>query len=481
MEPVTPVCDTCGRASAPRYALLGGHICNTCYSRLRRHPAPCPSCARTRVLAFPGAGGMICAACAGQPPRFGCQRCGSEAFLTGSHCGSCRLQERLDDLLHDEDGTIRAPLHKLVAYLRDAPMDPRSTVRWIRRANVHAVLRNMATGRVRIAHQSIDALPTGAGTRYLRRVLIEAGVLPGIQVLIHELTLHAEHLATELPGPEAAIFRRYYRWGVLPGLHKRHADDDLTPSAHANHRGRLNAVAAFFVWVHRNGHAIRTVDQSVWDHYTARRKATRPVAHFLRWAATAGLAPPLTTSSAPTNTPIARMPEEELWTEVEHLLTDTTIELPVRIAGLFAIIYAQPLERTARLTRDRVDEQGTSVTVRFGATPITMPPSIAQLIRDHWSAPLRRGHATGHSQWLFEGIAPNSHLSASYLRLRLTQHGIPARAMRDARLEQLSRELNASIVADTLGITTRTATVRQAQAGGTWAHYPQLRDGPTIL
>lgn len=109
-------CDSCGSDVPARYQLLDQRICNTCYSRLRRHPGVCPGCGQAKVLAFHDQSRrIVCAACAGALQRFGCKTCGSEIQLTGSQCGTCRLSDRLQELLADETGRT----HPGLVCLRD--------------------------------------------------------------------------------------------------------------------------------------------------------------------------------------------------------------------------------------------------------------------------------------------------------------------------------------------------------------------------
>src|SRR5690606_13525150 len=113
---------------------------------------------------------------------------------------------------------------RLRTHLGNAPMDPRSIVRWLRRPHVTETLRGMATGALPLDHSALDHLPQGAATRYFRRLLIEAGVLPQIHVFQHELTLHVAALAATLERPTGNKLRRFYRWDILPKLHRRYRD-----------------------------------------------------------------------------------------------------------------------------------------------------------------------------------------------------------------------------------------------------------------
>lgn len=471
-------CTRCGREDRRRYFLLGGHICNACYSSLRRNPATCPSCSETRVLAFIDDGGAVtCAECAGQPRRFACRTCGSERFLTGTHCGHCRLDQRLQELL-GSDRSIPPPLANLRIYLTTAPMDPRSIVRWLRREEIDRTLRQMATGNLPIAHSTIDKLPPGPRTRYFRRLLIDADTLPSIPVLLHELNTFVDSTAAQLPREHAPILRRFHRWVVLPQLHRRYRDNgrDITIGVFTNQRSATLARARFLRWIIEQGTTLADLDQSALDYYLAHVNARATINQLVGWATRSQLTDGLETHHQPLRNGPSTYSEDQLWEHTHQLLRADAVELAIRIIGLFALIYAQPLDHSVRLTRNDVRESGHGLTVAFGSTPVQLAEPVAELLRQHLDAPARRGFATGTSRWLFEGIMPGEHLSPAYARLRLSAYGIRIRHARTTRLDLLALQLPASIVADTLGVALHTAEQRRGRSGGIWSSYPALRD-----
>lgn len=470
-------CDRCGRSSAGRYSLLGEKICNVCYSALRRNPSECPLCGNIRVLAFRTDEGVItCAICAGHPPRFACRTCGSEEFLTGTHCGRCRLQARLDELIGPK-GSAPIELTRLRVYLANAPMDPRSVVRWLRRPHVTETLRGMATGALPVDHSSLDQLQQRPATRYFRRLLIEAQVLPNIHVLQHELTLHVAAVAATLERPTGNKLRRFYRWDVLPKLHRRYRDRDrdLSNEAFIGQRGKLAAVVRFLTWMDARGLAVSDLDQRTLDHYIARVKTREPVEHFVRWATKTRLTGDLATNVRAARNTMSNVTEEELWRDIDLLLNGEDVELEVRVAGLFMLLYAQILGRAVSMTRDRVDATGAQVTVRFGVTPVVLDDRVGDIVRRHLSAAPRRGYAAGESSWLFEGLSPGAHMTAAYIRLRLTELGIRPRVSRETRMNLLSMRMPSAVVADVIGIGNHAADRRKSKAGGIWSNYPAVR------
>lgn len=478
MPATAHICDRCGGTGIGRYFLLGGQICGTCYSSLRRNPKPCPACTKTRVLAFiDNTGRIVCAECAGEPNRFGCRTCGSEEFLTGSHCGRCRLAQRLDELLDSPTGSPHPRLRNLRDYLTSAQVDPRAVVRWLRHETISHTLRGMATGQLPVTHSTLDQLPPGPRTRYFRRLLIDAGTLPAVPVFLHELTAFVDTVAEQLPAEHASVLRRFHRWAVLPGLHRRYRDrgSDITTGVFTTQRSATLARAAFLTWLTEQGIPLADLDQPTLDHYMARVKARVTINQFVGWATRSHLAYDLETHPQPVHATPSTYTEDELWEHTHLLLRSDTVELAVRVIGLFALLYAQPLNRSVHLTHQDVKVDEHAITVVFGSTPVRLAEPVAHLLRQHLAAPPRRGFATGNSRWLFEGMMPGEHLSTAYIRLRLAARGIRLRQARTTRLDLLAREMPASVIADTIGVTVHTAEQRQARAGGTWASYPTLR------
>jgi len=157
------------------------------------------------------------------------------------------------------------------------------------------------------------------------------------------------------------------------------------------------------------------------------------------------------------------------------LLTDESVELEVRVAGLFVLLYAQLLGRAVSLTRDQSKVTSERVTVQFGVTPVVLDDMVGDLVRRQLSAEPRRGYAAGTSGWLFEGLSPGTHMTAAYIRLRLVELGIRPRVSRETRMNLLAMRMPAAVIADVIGIGGNTADRRKRKSGGTWSDYPELR------
>jgi hypothetical protein len=134
---------------------------------------------------------------------------------------------------------------------------------------------------------------------------------------------------------------------------------------------------------------------------------------------------------------------------VDRLLSDGRIDLDVRVAGLFALLYGQHMSRISRLQREDLVIEARKVAVRFGEDEVTLPPGLDDLAVALLE---RRGRAVvrGGRNWLFPGGAPGRPITAERFRRRLAEAGVVLRPSRQAALLQLAAELPAPVLADLL-------------------------------
>lgn len=469
-------CDSCGRDVEARYEILEQRICNACYSRLRRNAAPCPACAQMRILAFRSRDGdIVCAACAGEPSRFGCARCGSEEYLTGSHCGRCRLEDRLGDVLADSNGRVPQALAPLREHLLSA-RDPRSAVRWLRREPIDRTLRAMARGEKPISHDTVNELPQSTRVRYFRRMLIAAGTLPAIDVRLNDLEIRSKAFIDTLPAEQAVVVTRFFNWETLRKLRRRPLDQPISVGMANVYGSELRKIAAFLAWLDENDLDLPTLEQVAVDRYLAHHDPNITIRRFLNWAARHRVTGHTDVPRSQSTVSPASMDEEALWKKVDVLLQDESTSMSSRIIGLFLLVFAQPIRDSVRLRREDVQLTGEHVKVQFGATPIILPPPIADLLTEHLDVTRDRRPYVGVSPgWLFEGVMPGQHLSEASVRFNLHKHELHARDIKRARLDHLVQVLPASIVADITGIAVNTAIRHSANTGAGWGAYPELR------
>ena len=473
--------DRCARHVAARYSILEQRICNACYSRLRRHPHICPGCAQVKVLAFyDPKRRIVCAPCAGEPPRFACTNCGSEEQLTGSQCGTCRLNERLHEVLADENGDIHPGLASLYGHLMTA-RDPRAVVRWLRRSPIGKTLRAMAVGEVQISHDTLDALSPSPRVRYLRHMLISAGTLPAIDVRLNELEVLAEQLIKDLPSHQAQIINQYFRWKVLRQTRQRPEGKPLTVGMFNARWSALRKVASFLAWLDEQEVQLGAMDQHSVDHFFAHHPSQAAVATFLNWAIQQKLTRPITPPHRSQARPASSIPEDIIWGKVDELLDDESIPQASRIIGLLVLVFAQRISDCVRLRQSDVSEYETTMSITFGRTPLALPAPIAELLRHHVNElEAQRPFVSGGPDWLFPGTTPHLHVSEGIIRIHLAAHQIQARKAQNARIDQLVQTVTASVVADTLGVNIGTAIRAAARTNSRWGSYPNCANTPLV-
>lgn len=475
-DPAWPRCDSCDRDTRGKHLLLGIRICDACYAHLRRHPAACLQCGTVRVLAFLDPGGhRICDACAGQPGRFDCKTCGTQEELTGSQCQHCRLHDRLDRMLDNGDGGIRLELRPLKNYLLTAHK-PKNINSWLRREPAATTLPSMARGEIPITHRGVDQLPLTASTRYLRRMLISAGVLPEIDVYRHDLDLFVAHFLNELPAEHAAILKRFYRWRMLPTIRRRLQDKDMTISMSKNWRTELRNHQRLLSWLEEHGLTLATADQSAIDKYVSEHAASHSTGAFLTWAAEAGLCADLDAKAQRQHKAAPRLTEAALESIIFKLFDDESVPLPARLVTLFALIYAQPIQRSVVLRRGDIHDVDGQLMICFARTPVQIPARLEKLVRQQLTY-LDTHHRTlpGEKDWLFPGVMPDQHISPGRTRDIIAAAGLGVRLLKDSRIQHFAQTVPASVIADITGISVEQANRHAVRAGGTWAGYPASR------
>jgi hypothetical protein len=137
------------------------------------------------------------------------------------------------------------------------------------------------------------------------------------------------------------------------------------------------------------------------------------------------------------------------------------------------LLYAQPVARISRLTTSHVTIDHTTVRLRLGPAPITLPGPVAHLTRQLLEG--KRGHATtgaaGRSPWLFPGGQPGRPINATHPGQRLKNLGIHPGQARSTALYQLATELPAALLARMLGIHIDVAVAWQHASAGDWMTY----------
>jgi len=469
-------CGQCGHDRNPRTILLGAPICRLCYEQLRRNPGTCPACAQIKILAYLSDDERrICATCAGERSPFACADCGREDHQYGRRCAVCVLTERATALLNTADGTVNRALEPVLSALL-AVDRPKSTLFWLQQSHGADLLRRMAIGDIEISHDALDALPRTRALDYLRDFLAALGVLPPQHVELERLTPWLRTILADLPVADARVVHPYAEWHVLRRTRAKADRGRLTAAGARNGRALIRTAGHFLGWLTEHGTTLTTARQSHLDEYLVGHPGrVRFLDGFLTWAHDRRLIADLRTPRQQRSEPDVTLADDHRWTIVEELLHDETLPLDTRVAGLFVLLFGQPVTRICRMTPDQIATIGPEVTVRFGDDPILLPTPLDELTRALLHRRGRASYASKPNRWLFPGGHPGRHRSADVLRNQLAQAGVTVRPARNAALLQLAAEVPAPILADLLGIKPGTAVNWAALASQDWAGYTALR------
>ncbi len=241
-------------------------------------------------------------------------------------------------------------MHDRLQPLRDyllSVKDPRTAVRWLKRDPIAPTLRSMARGQLPIAHTTLDELPLSMRTRYFRRLLISANVLPEIDVFLNELELALAQVLTTIPEEHARLIRRYHQWHTLPRLRNR--PKPMTTGVFANRMRNVRLIAAFLAWLQEQHLQLPMVDQAVIDRYSASTSGRDELRQFLTWAARSGLCVKVEVPRVRNGPPQAAMSDEALAELTGRVLADVALSPVGRLLALFAIVYAQPIRSSVEL------------------------------------------------------------------------------------------------------------------------------------
>ena len=372
-----------------------------------------------------------------------------------------------------------APVYDLLAGLAS----PATVMIWLGRSAVVPLLRDIATGKLPLSFESLDALPQSQAVRFVEDLLTTAGLLPGRDPVLarfeHWLTSWLQTIAT---AEHRHMLRRYATWQTLRRLRESSRRKWLTAHSGAGARAQLTAARSLLDFLDQQGHSLPQCSQTDVDRWAvatakSRVAATRP---FWTWAQAHNFVPSelrfpaLATAGRPTAAPA----DAAHWDLARRLVTDTVIPARLRVAGLLVLLYAQPLSRIARLTRrDIAVTADDAVTMTLGGAPINVPEPLASQIRGLLTTPqpTTAGKLRGSSQWLFPGTRPGRPVSTDRLGTSLAGIGISVGTTRVAALAHLASTMPATVVADLLGIHPTTAAAWAMTTGGTWADYTAHR------
>jgi hypothetical protein len=444
------------------------------------HPGPCPGCGQTLPLGYRDPEGRkSCAACAGHESIFACAECGSEKdpYWGGRRCARCILKERLADLLADPaTGQVNAKLRPVFDEMT-ASHRPQNALTWMTRPpNIGPpLLRAMARGEVEISHAAFEALPSDKSRNWLRDLLVAVGVLEPYQAGIARMEAWLPGRLVSLAPADAGVVSRYARWRVVRHLRRQADRRDVTPAMVNAARHRVTAAVELAGWAARRGSSIADLDQPLLERYLSAYPGRRGAVHpFVVWLRSSGVNRRLETQDRAPTAPEVTLSDAERWEAVDLLLHDESVRLYARVAGLFTLLFAQPLTRIVHMRAAQALVEPGRTAVVFDSEPVEMPEPLDRLIAEHMA---RRGHSTYVAQsngWLFPGGIPGKPMATENIRAELANRGIRSFDGRKGALFALAARIPAPVLADLIGIHPNTAVKWAALAARDWTGY--IRD-----
>ena len=423
---------------------------------------------------FDETGRPACARCTGNRPVFACKSCGREDSQHGSRCAPCVLAERVAALLADPTGRVHPrlqPVHDALLAARR----PQTAIYWLTRSPGPAVLQAMARGELDISHAALDQIPAKRARDYLRELMVAVGVLPPYHTRLEAITPWLAGFVGDLPPHQAAIVDRFARWHVL----RRLRDQTAAPTASSIENGRAAIITTvrFLAWLDHRGHTLTTATQADLDRYLVAHPGRGEVlAPFIKWANQTGFTPGLNTPKWERPLPLVALSDSNRWNHVELLLHDHSIRLYVRVAGLFTLLFAQPLTRILRMRSNQISHDPAGpTTVTFDSVPIELPEPLDQLVLQQLANQGQASYASDPDHWLFPGGIPGRHLGTETVRYQLVERGIQPSHARMAAMYHLAAEIPTPILAELLGLGTNTAVRWAALAKRDWSQYAALR------
>jgi len=391
-------------------------------------------------------------------------------------CARCILRERLTVLLTDPStGQIHTRMRRVFDALVDSHR-PQTGIYWLRRKPGVGprLLGQMARGQLEISHETFRGLPSDRPHNYVRDLLVALQVLPPYEASIDRIERWLENKLAGLPTDHADLVRRFARWRVLRNLRTVAAEGRMTKAVGDRAREQIASSIRLLAYFEARGLNAATATQPMLEDYREAAGAMSLASEnsFITWVRTSRTNPALTGIIAPWQVPTVTMSDHDRWQAVARLLNDDSLRRYTRIAGLFMLLFAQPLSRIVAMRTSQVaapTDGGVEVT--FSTVPIKMPAVLDDLVRAHLDDQGLSRYGRENSDWLFPGGQPGRHLQTERIRGQLVSIGIKPLESRKAALFQLAAEMPAPVLAELLGTTDTNAANWARLAARDWTGY----------
>lgn len=474
-------CASCRRVRIVAANWPMGPVCPGCYNKIRRARDRCPGCDEIRpLIARTRRGSPRCGPCAGLLPPPACRTCGSHRtpYARGT-CARCVARTRLRDLLAGPDGTVAEQLQPVVDSLT-AARDPTRIITWLQSSTSARCLAAIAGTGQHVTHDLLDALPPGANERYIRALLVHAGVLEARDEELERLTPWIERRLAGRPDEHSHLVRPYAHWVLLRNARRRAARGRTRPGSWSTIRARVLLILSFLAWLDAEHLTLATLEQSQLDHWLVSGPRTRhDIRYFLTWAHRRGLTGDHDIPPCPHQAAQRILTEDQRWQELRRCLNDTDLPLRVRGARTLTLLYGMPSSTIRLLTTDDIHYDADGMFLSIGRHPLLVPPRPAALLVELATHASELGHMAGGTAraWLFPGVVPGQPMSAAGFGLLMRRNGFHANPARQAALIALAGRLPSSVLAELLDIHVQTARKWAAYSQPDWAAYLAERIG----
>ncbi len=339
-------CDRCGRTMRIVEVWPTGTACTSCYYKVLDAKSICEGCgARRRIDPRNRDGRDLCSDCAGLAAWFVCRDCGDEARLPADgRCRHCQLIARLADVFGDADGASKE-LSSLRLALATTER-PRAVLRWLAGGHTRQVLAGLVSGQLALTHEALDALGNSKALDHLRQVLVATAALPGRDEELARLEAWIDVTVAAVDNDEdRRLVEAFARWWILR-RHRQRAARKGESGSTTHARTKILAAVRLLAWLRGHERALATCCQPDLDLWVVSGPAGRThAADFVKWAVRQRQAKPgLRIVRRPDAMPGRTVEVDQQLRRARRLLTDDSLELRDRVAGLFVVASRDVVE-----------------------------------------------------------------------------------------------------------------------------------------
>lgn len=414
-----------------------GYVCRSCIGRATKITGRCPQCGRNRLLVGRNRDGeAICVDCAHILTCFRCATCGKEGHMWYSRtCVGCALPKRLRHVLSDGSARVAPQLVPLFERITSMP-NPMAAMTWLNKEEVRDRLSDLARGRVPLSHEGIDTMAPGQGREFLRELLVEVGLLPYRDKYLAAFVAWQQKRLASIEEPEIRKeIRIYLAWRQHRNLAVR-AEAGRVPARIANRaRDQTDGAVRFLRFVSAREKSLAELSQDDVDAFFAEASNPMIAIDFLYFAVSRRRCPRVHLPE-PRRQSTAGTPLAGLQAIAQRLLTDESLDLADRVAGLIVLLFAQTVTRVSGLRTCEFKRRDGVLTITLGTAPVVLPEPLAELVTRYLKNRSRTNTTNTRTDFVFPGGRPGEHLTAYQLTKRLNLLGI-TKAERQGALTHL--------------------------------------------